>query len=188
MSHSHFDYNGPTKSDPGLNEVGIIVYGYWPSASFPIVAMVFFAMTLVAQTYYAIRKPRLYRTFHILLAIGSVRTPHSRFSWGMGGIADPVPADGDWRIRNETFLALPPVQPRRLYRQLLHDRHGERSGTEVHSEHIMLTGSGAGHLYRRRRLYPQHAGRGFRQGDTKHPRPPATMGHHHLHQYRRLER
>lgn len=72
MSASHFDYHGPRKADPGPNEVGIIVYGYWPSASFPIVAIIFFAMTLAAQTYYAVRKPRLYRTFHILLAVGSV--------------------------------------------------------------------------------------------------------------------
>jgi len=72
MSHSHFDYHGPTKSDPGPNEVGIIVYGYLPSATLPIIAIVTFAMTLAAQIYYSARKPRMYRTFHILMAMGSV--------------------------------------------------------------------------------------------------------------------
>jgi hypothetical protein len=73
MSHSHFDYHGPTKSDPGPNEVGIIVYGYQPDAALPIIAIITFALTLAAQVYYAVRKPRLYRTFHILMAVGSVR-------------------------------------------------------------------------------------------------------------------
>jgi hypothetical protein len=73
MSHSHFDYHGPRKEEPGPNEVGIIVYGYLPSATLPIIAIITFALTLVAQVYYSIRKPRLYRTFHILMAIGSVR-------------------------------------------------------------------------------------------------------------------
>lgn len=72
MSHSHFDYNGPRKTDPGPNEVGIIVYGYWPSLALPVVAIVTFALTLAAQTWYAVRKPKLYRTFHILMAVGSV--------------------------------------------------------------------------------------------------------------------
>jgi hypothetical protein len=73
MSHSHFDYDGPRKENPGPNEVGIIVYGYLPSATLPIIAIITFALTLAAQVYYSARKPRLYRTFHVLMAIGSVR-------------------------------------------------------------------------------------------------------------------
>jgi len=72
MSHSHFDYDGPRKSNPGPNEVGIIVYGYLPSATLPIIAIITFALTLAAQVYYSARKPRLYRTFHVLMAMGSV--------------------------------------------------------------------------------------------------------------------
>lgn len=72
MSHSHFDYDGPRKETPGPNEVGIVVYGYRPGATLPIIAIITFALTLVAQVYYSARKPRLYRTFHILMAIGSV--------------------------------------------------------------------------------------------------------------------
>ena len=81
MSHSHFDYDGPTKSDPGPNEVGIIVYGYLPSLALPIVAIITFTLTLVAQGHYSIKKPRMYRTFHILMALGSVcPIPLSRIS------------------------------------------------------------------------------------------------------------
>lgn len=76
MSHGHFDYHGPRKSDLGPNEVGIIVYGYLPSATLPIIAIITFALTLAAQVYYSARKPRLYRTFHILMAIGSVCPSH----------------------------------------------------------------------------------------------------------------
>ena len=72
MSHSHFDYDGPRKSDPGPNEVGIIVYGYLPSEALPVVAIVTFALTLLAQVYWAARNGRMYRTFHILMAMGSV--------------------------------------------------------------------------------------------------------------------
>jgi hypothetical protein len=75
MSHSHFDYDGPRKSNPGTNEVGIIVYGYLPSEILPIVAIVTFAMTLAAQVYYTVRKPKMYRTFHTLMALGSVSSP-----------------------------------------------------------------------------------------------------------------
>jgi hypothetical protein len=75
MSHSHFDYDGPRKSDPGPNEVGIIVYGYLPSLTLPVVAIVMFGFTLLAQILYAVKKGRMYRTFHILMAIGSVSPP-----------------------------------------------------------------------------------------------------------------
>ena len=72
MSHSHFDYDGPRKSNPGPNEVGIIVYGYLPSLALPVVAIITFALTLAAQVYFSIKKPKMYRTFHILMAMGSV--------------------------------------------------------------------------------------------------------------------
>jgi hypothetical protein len=93
MSHSHFDYDGPTKSNPGPNEVGIIVYGYLPSATLPIVAIITFAMTLAAQVYFSIRKPKMYRTFHTLMAMGSVSLPSIRCS-DMANIA----VDRDRRI------------------------------------------------------------------------------------------
>lgn len=72
MSHSHFDYDGPTKANPGPNEVGIIVYGYLPGLALPIIALITFAMTLAAQVYHSVRKPRMYKTFHTLMAMGSV--------------------------------------------------------------------------------------------------------------------
>lgn len=77
MSHSHFDYDGPRKANPGPNEVGIIVYGYLPSLTLPLIAIITFAMTLAAQVFYSVKKPKMYRTFHILMAIGSVCSLHS---------------------------------------------------------------------------------------------------------------
>lgn len=87
MSASHFDYNGPRKTDPGANEVGIIVYGYWPSLALPIVAIITFAIVLAAQTYYAARHSRMYKTFHILMAVASVSHPISSISWTPSGLS-----------------------------------------------------------------------------------------------------
>lgn len=72
MSHSHFDYDGPRNANPGPGETSIIVYGYLPSLALPLVALITFAMTLAAQVYYSVKKPKMYKTFHILMAVGSV--------------------------------------------------------------------------------------------------------------------
>lgn len=173
MSHSHFDYDGPRKSDPGPNEVGIIVYGYLPSLTLPVVAIVMFGFTLLAQVLYAVKKGRMYRTFHILMAIGSVSPPSYFLSYlsftcppstSTRIIIPDVPSsilngdqertradisvDRDRRLCHPSLLPLSPIQPRSIYSLLLDDRDGPC------------------HLYRRRRFHTQHACRGIRAGDA----------------------
>lgn len=69
---SHFQYDGPFNRDPGPNEVGIIVYGYWPSLALGVVGTITFGIALIVNTYYAITRKGHYRTFSALLAAGCV--------------------------------------------------------------------------------------------------------------------
>jgi hypothetical protein len=69
---SHFEYNGPINRNPGPNEVGIIVYGYWPSLALGAVGVATFGLAGVINAYYAYRKRGMFRTFSGLIAGGCV--------------------------------------------------------------------------------------------------------------------
>lgn len=67
-------YSGPVNPNPAPGEARIIIYGYIPSLPLAIVGVVTFFVILVGNVYHVIKR-KGYRTFHTLLAIGSVRLP-----------------------------------------------------------------------------------------------------------------
>lgn len=70
-------YTGPRNPNPGPGEAGISIYGYIPSLALAVVAVITFAVTLIANVYFMKKKGKGYRSFHGLLAFGSVSLhPH----------------------------------------------------------------------------------------------------------------
>ena len=65
-------YTGPRNPNPAEGESSIIIYGYVPSLALAIVAVITFFGTLLVNSVYLKTKGRGYRSFHGLLAFGSV--------------------------------------------------------------------------------------------------------------------
>lgn len=65
-------YSGPRNPNPAEGESSIIIYGYIPSLPLAIVAVITFAATLLTNAWYMNRKGKGSRSFHGLLAFGSV--------------------------------------------------------------------------------------------------------------------
>jgi len=66
-------YRGPINPNPVDGEAGIIIYGYVPSKGLAITGVVTFAVILGFNLWYLFtKKGRGYRSFHILLVVGSV--------------------------------------------------------------------------------------------------------------------
>lgn len=67
------EYTGPRNPNPGPGEASIVIYGYVPSVALAVVAVITFFATFVANAWYMRSKGKGYRSFHGLLAFGSVR-------------------------------------------------------------------------------------------------------------------
>ena len=66
-------YRGPINPNPADGEAGIIIYGYVPSKALAITGVVTFALILLVNLWYLFTKRgKGYRSFHTLLAVGSV--------------------------------------------------------------------------------------------------------------------
>lgn len=65
-------YRGPRNPNPAEGEASIIIYGYVPSLALAIVAVITFFAIFLANAIYMKRKGKGYRSFHGLLAFGSV--------------------------------------------------------------------------------------------------------------------
>ena len=75
-------YRGPINRNPLDGEAGIIIYGYVPSKGLAITGVATFAAILLVNLWYLFTKRgKGYRSFHSLLAVGSVSDCHS----GKGG-------------------------------------------------------------------------------------------------------
>ncbi|ORX40018.1 RTA1 like protein-domain-containing protein [Kockovaella imperatae] len=64
-------YHGPINPHPGNGEASIIIFGYVPSLGLAIAGIVLWALVIAAQTWFTIVQ-KGYRTFHLLLLIGSL--------------------------------------------------------------------------------------------------------------------
>jgi hypothetical protein len=90
-------YTGPINPNPKDGEAGISIYGYVPSLALAIVGALTFAIVLALHGWQASRW-RGTRSFHILMAVGSVR------ACGLGArIADGA-VDGGRRLRRSGVL------------------------------------------------------------------------------------
>jgi len=70
-------YRGPINPNPKDGEASIIIYGYVPSLGLAITGVVTFALILLINAFYLIKKRgKTYRSFHILLLVGSVSHIH----------------------------------------------------------------------------------------------------------------
>jgi hypothetical protein len=86
-------YTGPRNPNPRDGESRIIIYNYVPSLALQIVAIITFAIALLAHAYFYVRKPRS-RLFEGLLASGCVcfawlgrRTLSRKQIWELVGYA-----------------------------------------------------------------------------------------------------
>lgn len=72
-------YRGPINPNPQDGEAGIIIYGYVPSLGLALTGVITFALILLLNLWYIIkRKGKSFRTFHILIAVGAVSLHHER--------------------------------------------------------------------------------------------------------------
>jgi hypothetical protein len=85
VTMSGLQYTGPLNPNPAEGESRITIYGYLPSLALALTALITFALATIAHTWWAVKKPRMYRTFHILMAVGCVSVGSGLGSWGDKG-------------------------------------------------------------------------------------------------------
>ena len=72
-------YTGPINPNPKDDEASIIIYTYIPSLALAIVGVITFALIFAINLSYAIAKRgKGYRSFYILLLVGSVSISQPR--------------------------------------------------------------------------------------------------------------
>lgn len=110
-------YNGPRNPNPQDGESSIIIYGYVPSKGLALTGVITFALILLINLWYIIKKKgKGYKSFHWLLLVGSVSLSQE------GEVDASVDGDG-WicsedRFEQSTFFGLG------VCRSILLDRRG----------------------------------------------------------------